>query len=89
MLRILLHYLLPFVLPILAYAVYVYLTNTGTAGWLGRAPWIWLFGAGAALVAVSLVAWGLIEGADPGTTYIPPRFEGGRVVPGEFVEPDG
>ena len=89
MLRVLLHYLLPFVLPIVAYAAYVYLTKTATTGWLGRAPWVWLLGTGAALVCVSLIAWGLFEGADPGTTYIPPRFEDGRVVPGEFVEPDG
>ncbi len=88
MLRVLLHYLLPLVLPTLLYVSYVYLTDGVTPGWIARAPWAWLLGAGAALVCVSLITWGLIGGADPASVYVPPHIEDGRVVPGRFVAPE-
>jgi Family of unknown function (DUF6111) len=89
MARLLFQYLLPLVLPILLYVSYIYLSNGNTPGWIRRAPWAVLIGVGAALVGVSLVAWGLFEGAEPGLTYVPSHVdEDGRVVPGTFVEPD-
>ena len=87
MLRLLLQYLLPLVLPLLLYVGFVYLTNGNTPEWVNRAPWIPLLGAGVVLLGISLVTWSLFEGADPASTYIPPRFEDGRVVPGTVVPP--
>jgi hypothetical protein len=79
MLRILLQYLLPLVLPFLAYLIYARLAHkTG----MGDAPWIALAAAGVGLLAVSLVSWGLLTGSDPGETYVPARFEDGQLVPG-------
>jgi hypothetical protein len=85
MLRILLQYLLPLLLPFLIYLAYVALTR-GRAGWLEDAPWLYLGAAGVALMAASLVAWGLMSGAPTDRVYVPPRLEDGRVVPSTTVE---
>lgn len=88
MFRLLFHYVLPLILPLLVYLSYVYLTDRHRPDWVQRTPWLGLFGAGAVLLGASLIVWGLIDGADPDTTYVPPRLEDGRIVPGTFVEPD-
>lgn len=80
MLRILLQYLLPLVLPFLVYLLYAYLAKK--PGAVSDGPWIGLAAAGVALMAVSLVTWGLLSGSEPGGTYVPARFEDGRLVPG-------
>ena len=51
---------------------------------LRAAPWFWLMVAGFVLMVAGLVTLAMIEGHDPNTTYQPPRYEGGQVVPGEF-----
>jgi hypothetical protein len=79
MLRILLQYLLPLLLPFLAYLIYARLTRrTG----LNDAPWLGLGAAGVGLLAVSLVTWSILSGSEPGETYVPARVEDGEVVPG-------
>ena len=80
MLRILLQYLLPLVLPFLAYLIYARLAHK--TGGLGDAPLIGLAVAGVVLMAVSLATWTLLTGSDPGGTYVPARFEDGQLVPG-------
>ena len=80
MLRILLQYLLPLLLPFLAYLAYARLT-TRRAG-LSDAPWLGLVAAGVGLLVVSLVTWSIMSGAEPGETYVPARVEDGEVVPG-------
>jgi hypothetical protein len=80
MLRLLLQYVLPLVLPFLIYLVYAHLTR-GSGG-MSDAPWLGLAATGVGLLAVSLVAWGLLGGSDPGETYVPARFEDGELVPG-------
>ena len=85
MLRFLFQYLLPLVLPLLIYLGFVRLTGGNAPDWMARTPWIPLLGAGVALLGVSLFVWGAMEGADPASTYVPPRFEDGRIVPGTFV----
>jgi hypothetical protein len=40
------------------------------------------------LLAISLISWSLLTGSDPNARYQPPRFEDGRVVPAEAVEPE-
>ena len=79
MLRILLQYLLPLLLPFLAYLVYARLTRR--AG-LNDAPWLGLVAAGVGLLVVSLVTWSIMNGSEPGETYVPARVEDGEVVPG-------
>jgi drug/metabolite transporter (DMT)-like permease len=80
MLRILLQYLLPLLLPFLAWLIYAYLTRRRVG--LNDAPWLGLAAAGVGLVAVSLVTWSLLSGSEPGETYVPARFEDGKLVPG-------
>ncbi len=86
MLRFLFQYLLPLLLPFLIYLAYVALTRGRTPGWLDQAPWQTLAITGVALLAVSLVSWGLLTGPPPDEDYVPARFEDGRVVPGKTVE---
>jgi hypothetical protein len=88
MLRILLQYLLPLLLPFLVYIVWVALTRGRSPGWLRGAPWPHLAGAGVALMAASLLAWNLLSGAPPEAVYIPPHVEDGEIVPGTAVEPE-
>jgi hypothetical protein len=83
MLRLLLQYLLPLVLPFLAYMLYAWLARKPA---VDATPWLGLAAAGVGLMAVSLVTWGLLSGAPPGEKYIPARIEDGRVVPGTTVE---
>ncbi len=80
MLRLLLQYLLPLVLPFLVYLAYAHLAQKTRV--LDGAPWLVLAAAGVGLLAVSLVSWRLLTGAPPGETYTPARIEDGRVVPG-------
>jgi hypothetical protein len=84
MLRIALQYLLPLVLPLLAYLIYAGVSRKTRV--LEGAPWIGLAAAGVVLMAASLVSWSLLTGAEPGETYVPARVEDGRVVPGTTVE---
>jgi hypothetical protein len=86
MARFLLHYLLPLLLPFVFYIAYVGLARRRLPRWLDETPWLILLGAGAALLAASLVTWGLLSGAPPEHTYLPPRLEDGRIVPAETVE---
>ena len=87
MLRVLLQYLLPLLLPFLVYAAYVALAQGRLPDWLGLSDrqWIVLGSAGVVLLAISLATWSLMTGAPPEETYIPPRFEDGRIVPGTTV----
>ena len=84
--RVLLQYLLPLLLPFLAYFAYVALARGRPPGWLDGVPWSHLAGAGVLLLAISLIAWRMTTGAPPDRVYLPPRFEDGRVVPGTTVE---
>ena len=88
MLRILLQYLLPLALPALVYLAYVAIARGGKVDRLGEAPWLPLAIAGVALLAVSLVAWGLTTGSPTDEVYVPARFEDGRVVPSTTLEPE-
>jgi hypothetical protein len=36
------------------------------------------------LVAASAAVWIAVEHQPPGSTYVPPRFEDGKLVPGHF-----
>lgn len=84
MLRILLQYVLPLLLPFLAYVIYAQLA--GRARWLQEGPWLGLAVAGVGLMAASLVTWGLLVGSPPGETYVPARMEDGRLIPGKTID---
>lgn len=88
MIRIVIENVLLFLLPTAIYAGYVYLTRrdtqSGSAGVLDDAPLFWLFGAGVALVLVTLLAVSSTTGGKPGQTYTPPVLKDGRIEPGEI-----
>jgi len=89
MIRILLSYGLPFLLPFGAYFAYVALARRAEAKGIKwqEAPWVPLAIIGCTLAIASFVATGLLRGSDPAGTYVPPHMEGGRVVPGQ-VKPE-
>lgn len=81
---------LPFVAPFVIYGFYYLLMRRralaggGTAPPLSEAPWMWLVIVGCVLLAASLVVFAIYDGSDVGGSYIPSRFEDGRIVPGEI-----
>jgi hypothetical protein len=86
--RILLQYVLPFLLPTLCYLLWVWYATRranatgGTAPALAEGPWVWLIGAGAALVIAMLAAIALTTGADRDAgSYRAPVFKDGEIVP--------
>ena len=86
--RIVLQFLLLLMLPAALYFGWLWLarrTGRGPAGGatpLQDGPWFWLVTAGLALMVAGLVFTALIGQGHVEGTYEPPRFEGGRVVPG-------
>jgi hypothetical protein len=87
--RILTEIVIPLVLPIAGYAIWLHFARRRAAGspagtpptWQD-APWTWLAVAGILLAALSVLALGLFGGAPPGARYVPPHVEDGQVVPG-------
>jgi hypothetical protein len=88
MARIILFYILPFLLPFIGFFTYRLLVTRGRP-LLENTPWFVLSTAGLGLVIVSLVTLALAGGWDHSGDYVPPRFEDGRIVPGEVRNPDG
>lgn len=84
MARIALLEILVFLLPFALWAAWRLLA-TRAGALLASTPWFALVVAGLVLVCLSLVLLVLVEpGEPPGATYLPPRLEDGRLVPGEF-----
>jgi 4-amino-4-deoxy-L-arabinose transferase-like glycosyltransferase len=81
--RILLHYVLPLVLPAALYFGWVLIAKRKKIS-LQDGPWFWLIVAGFTLLAGVLGYVALTGGSEPGGTYHPPRVEDGKIVPGEF-----
>jgi cytochrome bd-type quinol oxidase subunit 2 len=46
-------------------------------------PWVWLISAGAGLAALALIGTALTSGGDPFAEYQTPRFEDGKIIPGQ------
>ena len=84
--RILLFYILPFLLPFIGFFTYRFLVTRGQP-LLRHTPWFVLSAAGLALVIASLVTLALTGGWQSGGDYLPPRLEDGRIVPGEVRRP--
>ncbi len=95
MIRTILTVVLPLIAPTLAYLIWMQLRSQRRedeeAGrpvpkWQ-KLPWPWLIVSGAALAALSLIAFGYLDRSpDITRRYIPPTLEDGKVVPGRFEE---
>ena len=89
MTRLLIQYLLPLILPAVVFLIWAWLSQRGqaTGGFQSRlqqGPWFWLVLAGFVLMAGGLVYTAVSTGGDAGGTYIAPRYEDGRIVPGRI-----
>jgi hypothetical protein len=90
MIRIVLTYVIPFLLPTIVYLVWGYYraryvaAHGGEAPKLERGPWPLLLFAGAVLTLLSLAATALTQGSDAGSIYTPPHLENGRLIPGHM-----
>ncbi|HLI13039.1 MAG TPA: DUF6111 family protein [Alphaproteobacteria bacterium] len=93
MARLLLQYLLPLILPTVAYALWLHWRRRRAAIIGARMPawqegrWFWPIIAGVALTAVVFVAAALWGGYAPDTRYEPARVINGQIVPGRFEAP--
>ena len=93
MTRKLLTVILPLVLPFLIYWVYLALARRKARlagegrlpGWQD-APWTWIIGSGALLMATALVWLRLQSGVEPGVKLEPPRLIEGEVEPSRPIE---
>ena len=93
MLRVLIEYVVPIVLPSLLYLAWLAYENRriaqGGEGVVRRwqeGPWVWLFAAGVALAVAGTLLLSLLAGFRTEGRYVPPHVEDGRIVPGH-VEP--
>ena len=88
MTRILLQYILPLILPMILYSVYITIArrkNPENPMSFFDGPWVAAVILGLLLMIGGLVAVALLDTkGNPGEVYQPPRMEDGRVVPGGF-----
>ena len=88
MIRVVIENILLFLLPTVVYLGYVLLTRRGatSAGEvINDAPLVWLFVAGALIVAGTLIYYASITpGGTPGQVYVPPHMKDGRIEPGQL-----
>ena len=88
--RIFLHAILPFLLPILVFVLWVVLSHRrgghdkSVVERISSGPWLWLLLAGFVLLATGL-GFLAMEGEPPGGTYQAPHMKDGRIVPGRVV----
>jgi hypothetical protein len=91
MLRVVVTIVLPLLLPTVLYLGWMWIVRssfgaeTGAESWAAL-PWIWLAGAGAALLAVVLFVVTIGFGAAERGLYVPPRWINGHIEPGH-IEP--
>ena len=88
MIRVVIENVLLFLAPAAVYLAYMLLMRSGTSSAgaiVNDAPLVWLFVAGAALVAATLAYYATITpGGTPGQVYIPPRMKNGQIEPGQL-----
>ena len=89
MIRVVIENILLFLLPAAVYVGYMLLVrgaNSSSGAIVNDAPLVWLFVAGALLVAATLVYYASITpGGTPGQVYTPPRMgKDGRIEPGQL-----
>lgn len=87
--RILFQYLFPLLLPAAVYLVWTWIagkrrrTAEEPPLWY-EGPWFWLIVAGFFLMLAVLGITAMTGGGSPEGTYVPPRSEGGRIIPGHI-----
>jgi hypothetical protein len=101
MLRVFFTIVLPLVLPTALYLLWLRIAHWLPGGppegptpgsqqgeWVQWAtlPWVWLAAAGALLLVIMLFVVTVHFGTATPGTYVPPRWENGRIVPGH-IEP--
>jgi hypothetical protein len=89
MLRVVLTIVLPLLLPTALYLLWITTLGSAREGGVIRwtaVPWIWLAGAGAVLLAIVLLVVTVHFGSSQDGVYVPPRWEGDRIIPGH-IEP--
>ena len=90
--RILIHYILPLLLPTLVYFGWAWIASgrkkeepeEGDPHAGASPPWFWLIVSGFAILVAFLGLTYTYQGGDPDSKYIPPRFENGEIIPGHF-----
>jgi hypothetical protein len=89
MLRVLATIVLPLLLPTAIYLLWVRVASRSQRNrpvrWTAL-PWVWLVGAGTALLVLVLFVVNVRFGTSRTGVYVPPRYEHGRVVPAH-IEP--
>ncbi len=89
MLRVFLTIVLPLLVPTAIYLLWITVVggmHEGDAVSWTSLPWVWLAGAGVALLAIVLFVVTVHFGSPQEGVYVPPRWEGGQIIPGH-VEP--
>jgi len=85
---ILLHYVLPFVLPTIIYVIWLMIAGridkTRPGQHLRELPWAWLVGAGSLLMVAGLVVAALVTDGGTDSVYVPAEYRDGKLVPGHF-----
>ncbi|MFA5948651.1 MAG: hypothetical protein WC807_00040 [Hyphomicrobium sp.] len=90
MIRVFIENLILFLLPALVYVAWVMMTRpssdddkeTMSGAWkvIDDAPLLWLFGAGATLILLTLIAFGTSNsGGKPGQVYHPSTMKDGKI----------
>lgn len=82
--RVFLQYILPFIAPTLVYLAWAWWKrrHQDEEAPVEKGPWFLLILAGFALAATSVIVFGLSKGHDPHSTYTPPSYKDGKVIPG-------
>ena len=87
MFRVFLTVVLPLLLPTALYLMWVGTFGAEHGGYAVRwtaVQWIWLAGAGVVLLAIVLFVVTVHFGSPQKGVYVPPRYEGDRIVPGHM-----
>ena len=88
--RILVTYIVPFLLPAMVYACWVWYRtgyvarHGGEAPKLEQGPWPLLLFVGAVFAFAVLASTALIRGGSPDENYVPPHLENGTLIPGHL-----
>lgn len=86
MIRPVLTEILLFVTPFAVYALFLYATRAGVLhpeSWPPKAL-AWLTIAAVVLMVAGFVVLSQLDYHPPGSTYVPPHMEDGKLIPGHF-----
>lgn len=86
MLKKLIVYVVPFLIPFVVYGIYVLLSKKHRKAALNVVPWLWLTLAGFILCLLTILFFVFTDAQEPGAEYIPPRVIDGQIKPGQFRE---